>query len=135
MNQGIHLRTLVVVALLLPGLAMAAPVAGPCGLCDGGMACPSMETALAEPSSCCDGGTGEIPQEVPASTMNCDCGREAPPATAPDIAPFDETVSLGTSSETVSVSSFGTDGAVLSAVDAPAPSPPLLFLIDCAFLT
>ena len=136
MPQGTNVRAFAIIALLLPGLAMAAPVAGPCGLCESGVSCPSMEQARVEvePSSCC-GDDRETPQVPSTDTMDCDCGREAPLAAAVEIAPADGASWMEAQSKVAVNERLAVDAPALVAV-IPAPLPPLsLFLIDCAFLT
>lgn len=136
MSRVTPLRTFVVAMLLLPGLALATPVAGPCGLCDDGMACPSMlSTGVeAEPSSCCEGDAGET-QTVPVGgAMDCDCGQASPQATAAETSNAHSTFSLEAPPEDGDVSTLAVDSVGVAAVDPPTPPPPLLFLIDCTFL-
>lgn len=138
MSRTTPLRTFVVAVLLLPGLALATPVAGPCGLCDDGMACPSMQSTGVEaaPSSCCEGDAGET-QSVPVGgAMDCDCGQDSPPAIAAETSNAHSTFSVEAPPEDGDVSTLAVDSAAFAAVEPPTtPPPPLLFLIDCAFLT
>jgi hypothetical protein len=113
-------RTAVVVALLLPGLVLAAPTAGPCGHCDSGVPCPrtAVPEVKTDPHSCCDS-NDETPPVPSFGSADCDCGREASPAVTAD-APL---------------ASVAAPAAVTFAGQpAPPPARPV-FLIDCAFLT
>ncbi len=126
-----------VVAGLLPGLVLAAPVAGPCGLCDRGLPCADMEPARSQGAShsCC-GSTDGAAERQSLSPSTCDCGRKAP-----------ATLAAGNQPPTDSAPAVGADQAsgapqarvgslVSGAVRPPAPSPsPPLFLIACSFLT
>ena len=130
-------RTAVVVALLLPGLALAAPTAGPCGHCDRGEPCPRTESVepASETHSCC----GEPDEAQPPASLGsaiCDCGREAPPAVTADTAPLLETATAY-APRTLAAASVSASGAATTCPigeRAPPPTPPV-FLIDCAFLT
>ena len=138
MNRGIDLRTFVVVALLLPGLAIAAPIAGPCGLCESGMSCPSMETAKAEAEtgSCCGGEAEKAPAAPSLGSSDCDCGRQAPLATAVEASPTHQTAMVEAPRDAADAVDLKTDAVVARAANESPPPPfPPVFLIDCAFLT
>lgn len=137
MAQGINLRALAIIALLLPGLAMAAPVAGPCGLCESGLSCPDMEQAgnEVESSSCCGGDEREDPQKPSTGTIDCDCGREAPLATAVGSAPAGGSDWLDAPLQVVVIEHLSVAAPVPVAANPAPPPTPDLFLIDCAFLT
>ena len=131
-------RAFVVVALLLPGLALAAPIAGPCGLCDSGMPCPSMAEApaKADAHSCCGGEADQAPAAPSLGSSNCDCGRDAPLAVSSDPAPNPHISSPD------AVRDFKVAEPPRSEAEAaatrnvrPPPSFPPTFLLDCVFLT
>jgi hypothetical protein len=138
MRRRRFLPTVVVTAVLLPGLVMAAPIAGPCGRCGDDTACQLQQPAQAPDAAhaCCETGrTGATPEPSLASS-SCECGREAPPAT------------LGGAPSMVDGSAIESDAPAAVAVASPilvagvscrkppAPPPsPSVFLIDCAFLT
>ena len=141
MRRGKLLRSFAVVALLLPGLVMAAPTAGACGFCDRGVPCASM--AAPEPTttdhSCCSGDTADKPAEstpAPAGAKACDCGRDAPVAIAAVEAPASENDRAATLHAAVWSESVSRPMAAVAGQRTPAPPPhPLIFLIDCVFLT
>lgn len=137
MKRKLSLRTVAVVALLLPGLVMAAPIAGPCGLCGDGDTCHMQRPVEPSPEtrSCCETETESLP-EPSFGSSKCECGREVPPAL--------------TAGSPTSVENFSTVESVLETISptapvtavfshsgrtaAPPPAPPA-YLIDCAFLT
>lgn len=131
------LRNTFVIALLLPGLAAAAPTPGPCGHCGESAPCPMTEVrqATVESHSCC-GETTEVSPEASLGSSGCECGREAPPAVAASAPSAPEN---GTAEflRVTTADSVTTTAAVATSPDvdpAPPPTPPV-FLIDCAFLT
>ena len=132
------LRSLAIIALLLPGLAMAAPVTGPCGLCGDGDTCHMKRAVeqLPQSHSCC----GETPAEAPPApslgSSDCECGREAPPAVIVEsLSTIDTGSSPALTETTISpVTPVGSEFANFSRPPAPPPAPPA-YLIDCAFLT
>jgi len=129
--------TFAIIVLLLPGLAIAAPIAGPCGLCGDGDGChlqQPAQTAL-EPHSCCDS-ESETPPEVSLGSSTCECGREAPPALTAESTTTIETASTATSTQQAisTTAPIGTAFSVSSRLADPPPTPPA-YLIDCAFLT
>ena len=137
MKRAMRLSTFAIVALLLPGLALAAPIAGPCGRCDQGTLCPGMETAPQAPPahSCCSEAASETSTAPSLGSSNCDCSRETPPAVVANPAP---TVKTGTAdvprAELVAPAS-PTRAATVRFTSAPAPPPAApFFLIDCAYL-
>jgi hypothetical protein len=125
-----------VVALLLPGLVMAAPTAGACGHCDRGAPCPRTESVEPAPEtdSCC-GSEKETPPAPSFGSADCDCGREAPPAVTADTAPRLETAAAAAPHTMVAAPASVPDATAASSAGEPAAPPaPLVFLIDCAFL-
>lgn len=141
MRRGNALRTFALVTLLLPGLAIAAPTAGECGHCDRGVPCATMAAPepVAEAHSCCNGESVEKPAlSTPASfgAEACDCGREAPVATAV----VEASAPAKASADGFRPEFLSGDVSRLTAAFAgrrtPAPPPhPLIFLVDCVFLT
>jgi hypothetical protein len=129
--------TIAVVALLLPGLALAIPIAGSCGLCGDGDVChmQQAERPATESHSCCET-ESETPPEPSFGTSACTCGRETPPALAADAPLTVDTVADATSflEKTPPESPAGVKTSHSGRPPAPPPSPPA-FLIDCAFLT
>jgi hypothetical protein len=135
------LRAFAIIALLLPGLVFAAPTAGACGLCDRGVPCPNMATPepVASAHSCC----GEAAVDAPAKSappslgsMDCDCGRDAPPAIAAVEAPTTQANDAEASCDavvSVAINVQTTDAACK--LPATTPPHPLIFLVDCVFLT
>jgi len=137
MTREFSIRTVAIVALLLPGLVIAAPIAGACGLCGDGDDChiqrspePAMET-----HSCCDAEPETTP-EPSLGSSSCECGREAPPAVTAESPTTVETSSAATTTrETISPTSpVGAAFSYSTRLAAPPPAPPA-YLIDCAFLT
>ena len=131
-------RTVAVTLLLLPGLVAALPPQGPCGLCERGLPCATMELAGAErlAHGCCSGATDETPGQAPQQIVECDCGRPAPPATATAQGAVPEPGDPGLSRGAADAVTDRHAALVVvsSAPPAPLPSPPL-FLAACAFLT
>ncbi|MBD3855452.1 MAG: hypothetical protein IFK92_02790 [Acidobacteria bacterium] len=137
MTRGLSIRTVAIVALLLPGLVMAAPIVGACGLCGDGDDCHmqrSLEPAT-EPHSCCDTETERAP-EPSLGSSSCECGRDAPPAVTATTPTTLETASAATTTpETINLTSpVGTAFSFSARLATPPPAPPA-YLIDCAFLT
>jgi len=137
MKRAMRLSTFAIVALLLPGLALAVPIAGACGLCGDGDDCHLQQSVkpAAETHSCCDT-ESETPPEPSFGSSNCECGREAPPAVNVDASPTVETVAAtSSSSDAVAlISPAGSRYSNSTRLAAPPPAPPA-YLIDCAFLT
>jgi len=136
MNRRFSFRTAVIVALLLPGLALAVPIAGACALCGDGDDCHMQQSAQPAPEtqSCCDT-TSETPLEPSFGSSNCECGREAPPALTSESPTTVENAFATTSTrETISPTSpVGAKFPYSTRLAAPPPAPPA-YLIDCAFL-
>jgi hypothetical protein len=137
MRRVTRSATFAIVALLLPGLAIAAPIAGPCGRCGDGDGCHLQQPAQTAPEthSCCDS-KSETPPETSLGSSNCECGREAPRALTAESTTTVETVSTANSTQqAISTTALvGTEFSVSSLLAAPPPTPPA-YLIDCAFLT
>jgi hypothetical protein len=130
------LRNSLVIALLLPGLAMAAPTAGPCGRCGDDVPCPMNEIrGLRSYAHSCCGETSE-PVEAALGSSDCQCGREAPPAVAASApaAPEDGSAEdpRPLASDPVTTEAVAVRG---SDVEPPPRPVPRIFLVDCAFLT
>lgn len=129
--------TFAIVALLLPGLVIAAPIGGSCGRCGDGDDCHLRQPAQPAPEthSCCAAESETSPEPFLGSS-NCECGREAPPAlTAESTTTVETTFSANSTREIICTTA--PDGAafsVSSRLAAPPPVPPA-YLIDCAFLT
>lgn len=138
MRRGNPLRAVCVVALLLPGLVLAAPTAGACGRCDGDLPCAGMTTP--EPSAtthpcCAQASTAQL-ESSSLGAEACACGRQPPPAIAAVEAPAPERD--GTGPTPGDNPSMGVGPAIAAAPSErpPAPPPsPLIFLIGCVFLT
>lgn len=127
-----------IVALLVPGLVLAAPVAGPCGYCDRGMACPTMaqEEVAREVHGCCDDSADPEPERPSKSLSSCDCGQPVPPAVAADPAPAPYSDSLDQPVTDSVATMLDGNSESSSPVRAPAPPPsPPIFLAACVFLT
>jgi len=137
MTRGLSIRTVAIVALLLPGLVMAAPTVGACGLCGDGDDCHmqrSLEPAT-ESSLCCDTETETAP-EPSLGSSSCECGRDAPSAvTATTPITLESASATTTTPETINLTS--PVGAAFSYSTHPVASPPAppAYLIACAFLT
>ena len=137
MRRELSVRTVVVVALLLPGLVMAAPIAGSCGVCGDGEDCHMQRPV--EPSNdfhaCCDA-ESETPPEPALASSNCECGRDAPPALTAASPTTVETAFTATST-LEDIDSTAPIGAAFADSTRPPPPPPAppAYLIDCAFLT
>jgi hypothetical protein len=141
MRRELPLSSVALLALLLPGLVLAAPVAGACGLCDRGVPCPSMaaEAPAAAAHSCCGGEVADAAARPEPSTLAaeaCDCGRAAPPAVAAVGAPAPDNGMSGAPVAALRPVNVGLQVAAAKGRRAPAPPPhPLIFLIDCVSLT
>ena len=137
MRRVTHSITLAIVTLLLPGLALATPIAGACGRCGDGDGCHLQQPAQPAPEthSCCDTET-ETPPEPSLGSSSCECGREAPPALTADSPTTVETASATTTTRetTSSTAPVGAAFSYSARPAAPPPAPPA-YLIDCAFLT
>ena len=137
MRRVTRSATIAIVALLLPGLAIAAPIAGPCGRCGDGDGCHLQQPAQTAPEahSCCDS-ESETPPETSLGSSNCDCGREAPPAlTAESPNTVETAFATNLTEETISATApVGASFSDSSRLAAQPPAPPA-YLIDCAFLT
>ena len=132
------IRTAAIVALLLPGLAIAAPITGPCGLCGDGGRC-HMQRFIApevDAHSCCESTPENQTHEASLASSNCECGRDAPPALTTDAhASFESSFAESVTSDVVDpTSAVGSRLALSARPPAPPPAPPA-YLIDCAFLT
>ncbi len=128
----------VLTAVLLPGLAMAAPIAGPCGRCGDDTACRLQQPGQSPDAAhaCCESGRTETTPEPSLASSRCECGREAPPATlggAPSIVDGSAVESFAPAAIAVAVPIL-VASAGCRRPPAPPPSPSV-FLIDCAFLT
>ena len=137
MKRRYCFRTAVIVALLLPGLALAAPIAGACALCGDGDDCHMQQSAQPAPEtqSCCDT-TSEAPPERSLGSSHCDCDRETPPAVVADPAPTVKTGTADVPRAKLVAPVSPTRAATGHPTSAPAPPPaPPAYLIDCAFLT
>jgi len=137
MKRFTRSTTLAIVALLLPGLALAAPIAGACGRCGDGDGCHLQQPVEPSPEthSCCDT-ESETPPEPSFGSSNCECGREAPPALTTESLTTVETA-FATVSTLEKISPTSPVAAAISystRLAAPPPAPPA-YLIDCAFLT
>jgi hypothetical protein len=132
------LRAIAIIALLLPGLVTAAPIAGSCGLCGQGDACHMKRAVeqVSESHSCCGEAPAEAPPEPSLGSSACECGREAPPAvTVVSSTTIDAASSPAVTEATISPApQVGSAFANSSRPPAPPPAPPA-YLIDCAFLT
>ena len=131
-------RSIAIVALLLPGLAIAAPIAGPCGLCGDGDACHMNGPAkqVSESHSCCGETPPGAPPEPSLGSSDCECGRDALPAVAADSCTTIETASSPASKEETFSSTVSIETALSYPSRPPAPPPaPPAYLTDCAFLT
>jgi hypothetical protein len=137
MKRVTPLYSVAIVALLLPGLVLAAPIAGTCGRCGEGDDCHLQQSVQPAPGtqSCCDTAS-EAPPEPSFDSSNCECGREAPPALSADASLTVETTSVE-ASVFESVRPTSGVGSKFSCPGRPPPPPPTppTFLIDCAFLT
>lgn len=141
MKRGNPLRTIALLTLLMPGLVLAAPTAGACGYCERGTPCATMAAPepVAEAHSCCSGDPVEKPAEgtqAPAGANACDCGREAPVAIAAVEAPAPENDRAEALHAAAWSDSVSHPMEAAAGEHTPAPPPhPLIFLIDCVFLT
>jgi len=137
MTRRISIRTVAIVALLLPGLVIAAPIAGACGLCGDGDDCHLQQPvkSAVEDHSCCDSDS-EARSEPSFGSSNCECGREAPPALTTESPTTVETAfATTTTQEKINpTSQVGIAFSYSTHPAAPPPAPPA-YLIDCAFLT
>jgi hypothetical protein len=129
--------TLAIVALLLPGLAFAAPLAGSCGRCGDGDGCHLQQPVEPAPDagSCC----GTTPEESPEPSFGsskCECGREAPPAQSVESFSTVESKSVNARQDQKITPPALTGSVSPNAARPPAPPPaPPAYLVDCAFLT
>lgn len=126
-----------VVAGLLPGLVLAVPVAGPCGLCDRGLPCADMEPAKSQGAahSCC-GSTDDAAARQSLSPSTCDCGRKAPATLASAHKPPTDSGPAVGADEASGAPQARVGSLVSGAARTPAPPPsPPLFLIACSFLS
>ena len=137
MTRTFSFRTAAIVALLMPGLVIAAPIAGPCGRCGDGESCHMQRPAQQTPEnhSCCDA-KSETPPEPTLGSSNCECGRETPAAlTAESPNTVETTLATTKTQETISLTApVGAAFSYSARWVAPTPAPPA-YLIDCAFLT
>lgn len=137
MNRFTRLYSIAIVALLLPGLVLAAPIAGACGRCGEGDDCHLQQPVQPEPEtkSCCDTASESTPERS-LDSSDCECGREAPPAlTAESPTTFETAAATALVLENLRpTSDVGSKISYSSRPPAPPPAPPA-YLIDCAFLT
>lgn len=141
MKREPSLRTIALVILLLAGLVLAAPTAGACGQCDRGVPCATMAAPepIVEAHSCCSGDEVETSAQTTRSPIGaeaCDCGRDAPVAIAVVEAPAPE----HDRDEAPDTEVVWTDTVLsMAAADGhhlpTTPPHPLIFLLDCVFLT
>jgi hypothetical protein len=132
-----HSAAFAIVGLLLPGLALAAPIAGACGLCGDGEVCHLQRSAEPAPDirSCC-GTTPEDPPEPSFGSSKCECGREAPPAQSVESFSTVESKSVNARQDQKITPPALTGSVSPNAARPPAPPPaPPAYLVDCAFLT
>lgn len=131
------MNAIAVVALLLPGLALAIPLPGPCALCGDGDGCRLQQSVRPANGdhSCCETESETAP-EPSFGTSACTCGREAPQALAADSPLVVDTVGDAMSYWEKTAPEFPARlrTAHSSRLPAPPPSPPA-FVLDCAFLT
>lgn len=137
MTRGLSIRTAAIVALLLPGLVIAAPIAGACGLCGDGDDCHMQRSPepAKESHACCDSEIETAP-EPSLGSSSCECGRDAPSGVTADSSQRVENLAeIANGVESVSpVSPFDLEFSNSSCSAAPPLAPPT-YLIDCAFLT
>ena len=137
MKRVSSVRAAAIVVLLLPGLAMAAPIAGACGRCGEGDDCHLQQAVQPAPEthSCCEM-ESETQPEPSLGSSNCECGREAPPAlTAESSTNVETAFTANSTEETISATApVGASFSDSSRIADPPPAPPA-YLIDCAFLT
>lgn len=137
MKRVTRSTTLAIVALLLPGLALAAPIVGACGRCGDGDGCHLQQPVEPSPEthSCCDTDS-ETPLEPSFGSSSCECGRQAPPAlTAESLSTVETVIATESTLEKISPTCpVGTTFSYSTRLAAPPPAPPA-YLIDCAFLT
>jgi hypothetical protein len=137
MKKKLSLHTLVVMTLLLPGLVIAAPIAGPCGLCEDIDTCHMQQPArtAVEDHSCCNTAK-ETPATASLSATQCECGREAPPALSAESPTTVETAFAAASTLEKINTISPEEPSLLSSTRpaAPPPAPPA-YLVGCAFLT
>jgi hypothetical protein len=137
MRRGTSLRVACVLALLLPGLVLAAPTAGACGHCDRRVPCQ----AMSEPEiptanhSCCGETAPATPAPSSFGAKACDCGHEAPLAVGGLDVSFTESSAGEPLPNGDLEDAESTGSAAAWSNRPPAPPPPLIFLIDCVFLT
>ena len=141
-RQGMRRRqifsSVVVAMVLLPGLALGAPVAGPCGRCGGNGTC-CLEQPVEPPGSphgCCAAERSETVPETSLGGSTCECGRDVAAATLGDAQPLIDGSALDAPAPLAAAVSLPTTvmGRGCNRPPAPPPSPPV-FLVDCAFLT
>jgi hypothetical protein len=137
MKRVAHPTALAIVALLLPGLALAAPIAGACGLCGDGEGCHLQQPVGPSPEahSCCETESESLP-EPSFGSSKCECGRDAPPAQFVESSNTidSKSVTAPTDQKITLIASTGSAFANSARPPAPPPAPPA-YLIDCAFLT
>jgi hypothetical protein len=86
--------------------------------------------------SCCGGNTDRIPTAPSLDLSNCDCGRQAPPATPVVCGSPQETVAPDFLRDADPVVTPATHSVVAGIREEPAPPPlPPIFLVGCVFLT
>lgn len=126
-----------VVVGLLPGLVLAVPVAGPCGLCERGYPCADMGPAEPQGAahSCC-GSADDAAARQSLRVSTCECGRNAPATLgASHRSVTDRGPAVGVN-QTFGPQQHRAVSLVSGAARPPAPpSPPPLFLTACSFLT
>ena len=137
MTRGFSIRIVAIVAVLLPGLVIAAPIAGACGLCGDGDDCHMQRSPepATESHSCCDAETETTP-EPSLGSSTCECGRDGPPAVTATTPTTLEIASTATTTpESINLTSpVGAAFSYSTRLAARPPAPPA-YLIDCAFLT
>jgi hypothetical protein len=138
MSEGSTFRAAVIVALLVPGLASAAPIAGPCGGCGGGESCHLQQPIQAneDTHACCEMSAENAAPTTNLGSSSCECGRDAPPGVAADTrAPVETELAQTSGRETIdSDAPANVAFSYTASLAAPPPAPPA-FLIACAFLT
>jgi hypothetical protein len=139
MSEGSTFRAAVIVALILPGLALAGPVPGPCERCGDGETCHMQQSSRAETDShiCCGSAADEFSTKPSVDASDCECGRDAPLAITAGTSSASEfgAASIPIKQAASLVSSGDSSRARSVRPPAPPPAPPPAYLIDCAFLT